>query len=99
MRHKTTLLGLLAIGMFVLIGGTMSEAQPPAPEPKTEAGWKLVWADEFDTNGPPDPKKWIFEQGFVRNEEHQWYQPDNAFCENGFLIIEGRREKEAQPQL
>lgn len=74
----------------------MSEAQTPVVESKI-AGWKLVWADEFETKGPPDPKKWAFEKGFMRNEEHQWYQPENAFCENGFLIIEGKREKKSNP--
>ena len=56
-------------------------------------GYELVWADEFDVNGPPDPCIWTYEQGFVRNEELQWYQPENATCENGLLIIEGRREQ------
>lgn len=65
--------------------------------PPPAADWKLVWADEFNTPGSPDPKKWVFENGFVRNDEHQWYQPDNARCENGFLIIEGRRESRPNP--
>ncbi|WP_229311188.1 glycoside hydrolase family 16 protein [Larkinella soli] len=61
------------------------------------ADWKLVWADEFDTDGPPDPKNWRFERGFVRNEELQWYQPDNARCAGGLLIIESRRERRPNP--
>lgn len=63
----------------------------------TGNGWKLVWADEFNTDGKPDPKNWIFEQGLVRNHELQWYQPDNAYCSNGMLIIEGRREHKPNP--
>ncbi|NID10715.1 glycoside hydrolase family 16 protein [Fibrivirga algicola] len=59
--------------------------------------WKLVWSDEFNTDGPPDPKNWTFERGFVRNNELQWYQPDNARCENGLLIIEGRKENRPNP--
>ena len=31
--------------------------------------WKMVWHDEFDKNGPPDPANWNYEQGFVRNKE------------------------------
>jgi beta-glucanase (GH16 family) len=57
--------------------------------------YRLVWADEFNTKGRVDTTKWRFEKGFVRNEELQWYQPDNAWCENGRLIIEGRRETRA----
>lgn len=59
--------------------------------------YKLVWSDEFNQDGKPDPKKWTYETGFVRNRELQWYQPDNARCENGFLIIEARRERKKNP--
>lgn len=68
-----------------------SETLPPEP------GWKLVWADEFDQAGRPDPRKWTYETGFVRNQEFQWYQPENARCENGLLIIEARRERKPNP--
>ena len=59
--------------------------------------WKLVWADEFNTDGRPDANNWKFENGFVRNNELQWYQPDNARCEKGLLIIEARQEKRPNP--
>jgi beta-glucanase (GH16 family) len=69
----------------------------PAGKPTPAPQMKLVWSDEFNENGKPNPQNWVFENGFVRNEEFQWYQPDNAFCENGFLIIEGRRERKPNP--
>ena len=53
---------------------------------------KLVWADEFDKDGAPDPTNWTYERGFVRNQELQWYQPDNVRVANGMLVIEARRE-------
>ncbi len=71
----------------------------PAAAPQDVDGWKLVWSDEFDQDGPPDPAKWTYETGFVRNEELQWYQPANAWCEGGLLIIEGRRERIANPHF
>jgi len=61
--------------------------------------WKLVWNDEFDRTGQPDPSKWTYETGFVRNQELQWYQPGNARCENGLLIIEARRERKKNPDF
>jgi beta-glucanase (GH16 family) len=64
----------------------------------SSTGYKLVWSDEFNKNGRPDPNNWTYERGFVRNEELQWYQPDNARCENGMLIIEGRRERKENPR-
>jgi len=60
-------------------------------------GYTLVWHDEFDTDGAPDPKNWKFEKGFVRNEEDQWYQEDNASVSGGLLVIEGRKERVENP--
>jgi beta-glucanase (GH16 family) len=59
--------------------------------------YKLVWSDEFNKDGPPDSSNWTYENGFVRNQELQWYQPENARCENGYLIIEARREEKPNP--
>jgi beta-glucanase (GH16 family) len=60
-------------------------------------GYQLVWADEFNRNGSPDSMNWSYERGLVRNEEYQWYQPQNARCKNGLLVIEARREKKENP--
>ena len=59
--------------------------------------YHLVWHDEFNHNGPPDPGNWNYEHGFVRNNELQWYQPENAVCTNGLLLIEARREHLPNP--
>ena len=59
--------------------------------------YKLVWSDEFNKDGPPDSSSWTYENGFVRNQELQWYQPENARCEKGYLIIEARREEKPNP--
>ncbi len=59
--------------------------------------YTLVWADEFNMDGVPDTSKWSYEKGFVRNNELQWYQRDNAICENGILVIEARRENKPNP--
>jgi hypothetical protein len=58
-------------------------------------GWKLVWQDEFDRPGLPDPAEWNYEVGRVRNHEAQYYtkaRRENARVENGMLVIEARRE-------
>ena len=64
---------------------------------QNNADWKLVWSDEFDKDGAPNPDNWDFEHGFARNEEAQWYQKENARVENGMLIIEAKRERKANP--
>lgn len=61
-------------------------------------GYRLVWADEFNRDGAPDPTNWVLEKGFVRNEELQWYQEDNAYCKHGLLIIEARKEDKLNPK-
>lgn len=54
--------------------------------------WQLVWRDEFEVDGPPDPKNWAYELGFVRNKEPQYYRAENVTVRGGRLIIEGRKE-------
>ena len=61
-------------------------------------GYKLVYADEFNKEGKPDTANWHYEKGFVRNEEAQWYQEENAFIKNGLLVIEGRKEAKPNPR-
>lgn len=75
--------------------GGMGDAGDGGIVPPT--GYKLVWHDEFDIDGRPNAANWKYENGFVRNEELQWYQSDNARVESGLLIIEGRRERVANP--
>jgi beta-glucanase (GH16 family) len=60
--------------------------------------YQLVWSDEFSGDGPLDPAHWSYEAGFVRNQELQWYQPENARRVNGMLVIEGRREHKPNPR-
>ncbi|WDF67552.1 family 16 glycosylhydrolase [Sphingobacterium oryzagri] len=67
-------------------------AQQPAP-----AGYVLVWADEFDQDGTPNANFWNFEEGFKRNREDQWYQKENAHCQDGFLYITARKEVKPNP--
>ncbi len=58
------------------------------------AHWKLVWSDEFDRPGWPDPSRWTYENGYVRNQEQQYYtrRIENARVEDGKLIIEARKD-------
>ena len=61
------------------------------------AQWKLVWSDEFNKEGLPDPSKWGYDVGGHGwgNNELQFYtqsRNENARIENGKLIIEAHRE-------
>src|ERR1051326_3371850 len=88
--------GALAIGGVISSNATDLEKNASSSSPELE-GWKLVWQDEFNKDGPPDPGNWRFENGFVRGKELQWYQPENAWCEKGLLIIEARSERKPNP--
>lgn len=64
-----------------------------------ETPYQLVWSDEFNGTGTVDAANWSFENGFVRNEEVQWYQSANATQQGGNLIIEGRKENPINTRL
>jgi beta-glucanase (GH16 family) len=56
---------------------------------------KLVWQDEFDKPGLPDPDKWEYDTGFIANHEIQYYtlrRKENAEIINGFLDITARND-------
>ena len=63
----------------------------------TTGGYKLIWADEFNKEGAPDSTNWKYENGFARNHELQWYQPQNAVCHKGLLVIEVKKETRPNP--
>ncbi|MFN3728493.1 MAG: family 16 glycosylhydrolase [Fimbriimonadaceae bacterium] len=70
-------------------------AQKVEKVPFDAAKWELVWGDEFNTGTAPDPEKWTYEVGYIRNNEAQYYTKDrreNARIENGRLVIEARRD-------
>jgi beta-glucanase (GH16 family) len=97
---RMKLLNLAGSAALVLLAASCAPSSHPpasAAAPAQSAGYQLVWADEFDRDGRPDPANWTYESGFVRNQELQWYQPENARVENGLLIIEARRERRPNP--
>lgn len=58
----------------------------------------LVWSDEFNSNGAPDPSKWDYNIGTGDNgwgnNELQYYtsRPENIIVSNGVLRITARKE-------
>lgn len=67
------------------------------PAQQSRGKWQLVWADEFDYTGLPNPAKWSYDVGGHGwgNKELQYYtarRKENARVENGSLVIEARRE-------
>lgn len=57
----------------------------------------LIWSEEFDYSGLPNPKKWDYDVGGsgFGNNELQYYTKErleNVRVDNGKLIIEARKE-------
>lgn len=81
---KTMLLSFLCLSLFI---GAFAQQKR-----------KLVWSDEFNYKGLPDPKKWGYDTGGNGwgNNELQYYtyqKTKNARVENGNLIIEAHKEQ------
>ncbi len=81
--------------VLILISGFVTNKEK---KPKYK-GYRLIWNDEFNVEGAPNKKNWNYEEGFVRNNENQWYQKENAYCQNGFLVIEAKNESKANPNF
>ena len=84
----------------------VEEPSGPEYEPDTEGvpddhtitgGYQLLWHDEFNGTGIPNPDMWRFEEGFQRNEEDQWYQSDNARMNKGALVFIAKEERVKNP--
>lgn len=76
---------------------TFSGSAPPPPPPPG-GGWTVVWEDTFDGSGQPSTANWNYHVGNGWNPglgafqgwgngEWEWYRPENAFRENGNLVI------------
>lgn len=88
----TSVLAVAIIGVTAataLAEGNPADGGVPVPDGFS----RLVFSDEFDTDGAPDPAKWNFETGYIRNGEMQYYTPgQNAVCKDGVLVIEARND-------
>ena len=87
-----------ALAMAIILMAALSSPAWAAPL-EVPAGYQLVWSDEFDTDGLPDPGKWAHEtsrnrEGWHNNERQYYSSADghNAIVRGGRLIITARRE-------
>lgn len=86
-----------AIGVITLTWSLIGAARA-APFGVPE-GYRLVWADEFDIDGLPDPEKWEHDTSRNKagwhNHELQYYsgpRAANAMVKGGRLVITARKE-------
>ena len=100
------LFAILALS-FVSVGCGDGDGPTPVVDPTPPAAevFTLVWADEFDVDGPPNVKNWRMETGYGENndgwgnDEWQLYTDDtsspnnNVRVEAGNLVITARCSK------
>lgn len=86
----------LIIGLFTCLACTSQNKTAPAEK----EGWTMVWNDEFDYTGLPDPAKWSFDtEGNAwdwGNNEAQYYtaeRKENVWVSDGVLRITALKEK------
>jgi beta-glucanase (GH16 family) len=97
---------LIAFGCHTAFAASMLSASAPPARGATlgvPAGYHLVWSDEFEVNGLPDPSRWSYDTGMNRtgwhNRERQYYsgpRAENARIEGGRLVITARKESLTQ---
>jgi beta-glucanase (GH16 family) len=97
-RIHPTLMAILILAAFFC----SREKNPVKPEEEIPVpeGWRLVWNDEFKGSSI-DSGKWEFEVNGRGggNNELQYYtdRKENAFIENGALVIQARKESYEGP--
>ena len=89
MRKNLVIWGLVVCSPFI---GACNDDTPIAP-PLDEGSYgeyELVWSEEFDNDGLPDSETWVYEQGYMRNNESQDYKVSDlkySCIEDGRLIL------------
>ncbi len=84
--------------LFVFLHPHFVKAQDKTGSPSANASYhykNLVWQDEFNGSGLPDPAKWKYDTGYLRNNELQYYtyrRVENAQMNDGLLDIVARND-------
>lgn len=82
--------------LLFMCSSNEENSTPEVQEKKYDFETTVLWADEFDYSGKPDPAKWSYEIGGHGwgNNELEYYSDDekNAHVENGVLTIKAIKE-------
>src|SRR5215471_11585169 len=93
----------VALATVVAAGAPFGACARGASAPPGREGWNLVWNDEFDQpdGSGVDRTKWrpIVEGNGSGNHELEYYTDriENAYIEDGMLVIAGLRETYTGP--
>ena len=89
----------VAMSVAAVVSASPATAAAAGGGLQAPSNYRLVWSDEFDRDGLPDPAKWVHDthrnaQGWYNNERQYYSGPrrENAEVRNGVLVIRARRE-------
>lgn len=98
-RTAVSVATVLLTACSALPPAPLAVASNPAQTLAPPAGYQLVWADEFERDGLPDPTRRAYDTGMNKagwhNRELQYYagpRAENAVVRGGRLVITARRE-------
>ena len=94
-----TAISFVLLATSLLAGCNKNAAGKNKSASASPQGWHLVWSDEF-SGKQIDTNKWDFQLGTGSqyglegwgNNELQYYRKENAYIENGNLVLEARKE-------
>ena len=88
--------GMLAVDLVAAVGEPVLSGLVVRSRTPDRRDWELLWADEFDYEGAPDPAIWNLEVWPPRkvNDEDQAYtsRAKNVRVTGGRLVLEAHRE-------
>lgn len=85
----------MKLNTIILLLAAMLPLGACALYPQEAETRKLLWSDEFNYSGLPDSTKWQYEEGFIRNQEAQYYTKErlkNTQVKDGVLTITAHKE-------
>lgn len=89
--------GYLDLALSTVVGEPILSAFVVRRKFADPDAWKLIWNDEFEVDGPPNPDKWNHDIWPAKkvNREDQAYTArlENVRVEDGNLVIEAHKEK------
>lgn len=83
---------------LLLLTFPLFDVKTKLPETEINKRWIMVWSDEFNMDGMPDPSRWSYDtgDGGWGNNEPTYYtrsRKENVNVKDGVLIIQARKEK------
>jgi beta-glucanase (GH16 family) len=97
---RKTLFYLMIPLLFLGCGSDRSSKTADKQTVKEEISYRLVWEDDFNYEGLPDPTKWSYDtegnDAGWGNNEAQYYteaREKNAYVDNGILRITAHKEE------